>query len=1263
MAKRHVLPDGNAVMVPDSMSWAEADAWAQQNFPASFGITPQHGFFAAAKSGANQGIGAGLRGLGRWTGSTRLDAAGKSMLESGQSADAFQNTTDADTDKAFERGLIPGVSSFIDQYITEPIGGMVGRYGIPMAAGAVAAPLAAAAAPELAIAGVGAAALGSGAGFMAADVPMEMGENIQRQEEVTAQRAQQGLAPLQYNDFDTSVSALAQAALLPLLGGASAVVTRPFMKAMGPTLAETAKLVQTGKLTKEQAIAQLNSHGRNYLIKTAEMGAIGVPLMVGTEAIRTAQSGEDVLGEDALGRYGEATHAAIVGAPVFGALGTMGVRRGQVKTIEQADALNQIRQEKERKEAAWQAGTGTQQDLGLEKPQQPKDGFKGNTTPGPVDVITAEFFDQHGVPTKGKGRELRKRYEGIPLDDADGLTALYAELEPLANNKDIADSPAYARAAVTIYKALNEVQQTAPVQRNWIDEQYVENIKAGRARAAKQREIDANTQERIDYGKQKAAEQVNRSQIETAAMNARTQTRQEDMFNHALSRDDMRRPEAEPVTSPEELDARKAEAYAEFEAAYDKYQKTGDSTELDAVVARAKEELGPYDEHLNQQSTRALFDKNGRPTPGARVKDVAPEAEGSDRTGDAVSIPREADAGSSAAGADAGGARPGVSADERPAVGKKRVSRPVKPVPPEVTAAQQALVDLQYAIDAVKGTDTKSQEQKQALLQKRNKLQQAAVVAGVSNPKDVKTKLNQEKAARAAAAKKTTLAEQLTATEAQKEADAEARAAREAEQYLPEATTTGIGSAGKAATVEGFAPAKYRLDSPEHMNNDGTPNHGMQALWWNDLAQMVTDAKFGRVVAKVDYKQLARAAIKEARKNKTITTEQMERAVEEDKKNIELLKKYKRSAVFERMAAVREERRAALSGEKARRKSVRAAQKVIEDFERKEAERKTKEEQADLDAERHMVRRKEKPAELEATDIDEAGVVSQRDLDTPDSDAFMYSRAVGKPKNPHTAESARAEIKKDFASTEAMDDFVRIYETQAEAKAEHPKLTSRLIAGFHTPDGKVGLIAENIEKGSLLGKVLHEVGVHEGMEKILGDRNMKLLQERVAEWAGKNDGSIESKVAKAAVARSLKSTSANKQREAVAYMVEGLVDAGVTPKDATAAGKWLKQFKDSVRKFMSKLGLTKDITPQELVDVAYGAARMALAGKDLDVTAKGKEPKTPRFSDSIPAKLRVTLEKEGANGEVTTHEVRAKEEMRAAERRVKVLEALKRCLG
>lgn len=204
--------------------------------------------------------------------------------------------------------------------------------------------------------------------------------------------------------------------------------------------------------------------------------------------------------------------------------------------------------------------------------------------------------------------------------------------------------------------------------------------------------------------------------------------------------------------------------------------------------------------------------------------------------------------------------------------------------------------------------------------------------------------------------------------------------------------------------------------------------------------------------------------------------------------------------------------------------------------------------------------------------------------------------------NPISAESLTSRLKAMFRAAPLFDKIVTIYPTQAEAVAKGAlSEKAKYVAGFATTDGKVGLIAENIEDGQELGVFLHEVGVHLGMEKLIGKKNFEWLREQVADWAKKNDGSKESLAAKIAIKRALKSTSANKEEEVVAYMVEELVKQGVQPR-AVAKGtlsEWLGKFINWSRIALLKMGLNARLSfsGQNLVDLAYGAASMELAGK------------------------------------------------------------------
>lgn len=459
MAKQFFLPDGGYVTIPDTMSFEEADAKARQKFPEAYGITQQHGLVPAFKAGLKEGVGAGIKGIGALIESPGVESYGTQMMAPDTTPGAYRETTGEDVSRAFQKGIMPGVGAWKSKYITEPIGGMAGRYVIPTAIGAGAAMLA----PEAA----GAAALARGAGFVAADLPSEVGENIQRQEQVSPG------API---DKTSAVAAgLAQAALLPVFGTLGGRATQYF-KLMGPDLAASARAVASGQMSQEAAIAALNSTAKNMLVKTGEAAAIGAPMMVGTEALRTAQSGEDVTGAPAMGRYGEALEAAAAFAPLGGMTGMLG-RRGQVQQLEQAGDIYRGKQAEQeaaaqREAAMQQALQGTTDvtgQLGLEAPKQPKGAevYRGAGAPQPEDALNRGFFNALGLPNKGVGAALRK-YEGTPLADPkiqdvrDTLTAL---IDPENAPKWMTDTKAAKIQAVLDSPVLKQhVQEAAPEQ-------------------------------------------------------------------------------------------------------------------------------------------------------------------------------------------------------------------------------------------------------------------------------------------------------------------------------------------------------------------------------------------------------------------------------------------------------------------------------------------------------------------------------------------------------------------------------------------------------------------------------------------------------------------------------------------------------------------------------------------------------------------------------------------------------------------------------
>jgi hypothetical protein len=142
------------------------------------------------------------------------------------------------------------------------------------------------------------------------------------------------------------------------------------------------------------------------------------------------------------------------------------------------------------------------------------------------------------------------------------------------------------------------------------------------------------------------------------------------------------------------------------------------------------------------------------------------------------------------------------------------------------------------------------------------------------------------------------------------------------------------------------------------------------------------------------------------------------------------------------------------------------------------------------------------------------------------------------------------------------------------------------------------LIADNIKAGRGKAVFLHEVGAHLGLDETLGDEFGKLVDQIYA-WAKADDGSLESQLAKKAQARVRNADSPTDQLESelVAYFIEEAVLSGVDPSAKSSAGKFLKTIIDKFKQALRLLGINPQfMSAQDVVDLAYGAARLELSG-------------------------------------------------------------------
>jgi len=186
--------------------------------------------------------------------------------------------------------------------------------------------------------------------------------------------------------------------------------------------------------------------------------------------------------------------------------------------------------------------------------------------------------------------------------------------------------------------------------------------------------------------------------------------------------------------------------------------------------------------------------------------------------------------------------------------------------------------------------------------------------------------------------------------------------------------------------------------------------------------------------------------------------------------------------------------------------------------------------------------------------------------------------------------------------------------------------------------GKAYLVAGNIAPGNARSVLLHEIGVHLGIEELLDAGEFASLAAQVRNWADLNDGSLESTLAQEALTRVVSAGTPNAQvnSETVAYFVSAAVENGIDPTAMGMKGDLARWFSTVVRllkQAIAKIGLGEldTMTAQDVVDLAYGAAeivsRDVRAASAPDNTVKMSVPKkatagqVQRAINQLPAQV------------------------------------------
>lgn len=144
-------------------------------------------------------------------------------------------------------------------------------------------------------------------------------------------------------------------------------------------------------------------------------------------------------------------------------------------------------------------------------------------------------------------------------------------------------------------------------------------------------------------------------------------------------------------------------------------------------------------------------------------------------------------------------------------------------------------------------------------------------------------------------------------------------------------------------------------------------------------------------------------------------------------------------------------------------------------------------------------------------------------------------------------------------------------------------------------------ILDQIEAGTAKSKFMHEVGGHIGMDGLLSQEEQRSISKQIFDWADKNDGSEESRLSLQAISRVGVAMDAGGvsdgafMSEIIAYFLEEATQSGIDPTVDAPAANLFNKIVEFVRNALDKINLVpQNLTPQDIVDVAWGAARISM---------------------------------------------------------------------
>jgi hypothetical protein len=227
-----------------------------------------------------------------------------------------------------------------------------------------------------------------------------------------------------------------------------------------------------------------------------------------------------------------------------------------------------------------------------------------------------------------------------------------------------------------------------------------------------------------------------------------------------------------------------------------------------------------------------------------------------------------------------------------------------------------------------------------------------------------------------------------------------------------------------------------------------------------------------------------------------------------------------------------------------------------------------------------------------------------------------------------TVESLRAEIatlvpemSRRVSILQSINDLPTAQRESALRAAPAGKTIQGFVAG-----AKVYLFADGIKKGNGRAVFMHEVGGHLGIDIVFGEQQ-EALAGQVYEWANRDDGSVESNLAKLAIDRvaNARTPAVDVNSEVIAYFLEEAVKAGIDPTAAghkTALDRFFAAVRQAMKAALTRFMNVNQMTAQDMVDIAYGAiAKVNEMDEDMGAGPIRFSVASDRSSPRIPPRV------------------------------------------